>query len=75
MKKKKEYELTEKGRLFFAIFFRLKEKASKFDPETFREIILSGDDKDLTTLLLGYGIEEFMDAITNLEGLREESCE
>lgn len=65
-----ELEMTEKGKLFFEIFFTVfgnrNEDDAPIDPEDTKRELLEIENKDLKQMLFEFGVNEFIDAINSI---------
>lgn len=71
-----ELEMTEKGKLFFEIFFTVfgnrNEDDAPIDPEDTKRELLEIENKDLKQMLFEFGVNEFIDAINSFGELADD---
>lgn len=64
-----ELEMTEKGKLFFEIFFTVfgnRNDDAPIDPEDTKRELLEIENKDLKQMFFEFGVNEFIDAINSI---------
>lgn len=71
-----ELEMTEKGKLFFKIFYEVfgnrNEDDAPIDPEEARETLLKTRSEDLKQMFFEFGVNEFIDAIISIGELADD---
>ena len=71
-----ELEMTEKGKLFFEIFFTVfgnrNEDDAPIDPEDTKRELLEIENKDLKQMFFEFGVNEFIDAINSMGELADD---
>lgn len=71
-----ELEMTEKGKLFFKIFYEVfgnrNEDDAPIDPEEVRETLLKTRRDDLKLMFFEFGVNEFIDAINSIGELADD---
>lgn len=71
-----ELEMTEKGKLFFEIFFTVfgnrNEDDAPIDPEDKKRELLETENKDLKQQFFEFGVNEFIDAINSIGELDDD---
>lgn len=71
-----ELEMTEKGKLFFKIFYEVfgnrNEDDAPIDPEEVRETLLKTRSDDLKLMFFEFGVNEFIDAINSIGELADD---
>lgn len=76
MMKTYELEMTEKGKLFFEIFFTVfgnrNEDDAPIDPEDKKRELLETENKDLKQQFFEFGVNEFIDVINSIGELDDD---
>lgn len=71
-----ELEMTEKGKLFFNIFYEVfgnrNEDDAPIDPEEVRETLLKTRSEEWKQMFFEFGVNEFIDAINSIGELADD---